>query len=594
MADPTVQLYASENPSLPLTPEIQKKNQARLEMSNASRFVEDGRFEGAPGRIAYDAVHRDDHLTTYTDLQYETEISAIIANGGGLLLAIVLHFFFRRSYKQGNLLNPFYRTFKTLATLGSSVGQAGASFIPHLPFFGGIQSFVTSLFIDIGSLLFASTAVLYLWASRRMKRKNPDAVLKEKKQPLLKMGTVDGWSKIGKLGLTIGTSAGQASDAAYRWASQDTLNSTEINGVGGAASAGGFVGLLFVVGVYNYYTNKSLIEPDENKRDNFRTNYLRAGIAFGLAFMGCIGALIGVYALPGLGPLLGITVFGAFGSVIFGVLFGKYGKRISAYTNANWDVPIKTENSWDFGARSGLYVMSFLGAAVGVGISFICPIGALVGLSAQIAGAAIFTAVGGVIGWCGGFAAVGITRKFYEHEIHVADLPSPNMPWSQRMPFLSNVFSVVGLLIGFGVGFAFGGPVGGVLGAMIGAGIGGFIGGIVGAFYKHNEFKKAHADLKAKKEQEKEAAYAEHIATQKQQFTLIKQGPVPTPKPVDCEDEPVEIKPAPSTSSEDEDSEPESPPPLSKNRYGSFSNSFTTPLRVLHQEEGERPSIEVK
>jgi hypothetical protein len=407
------------------------------------RLVEVSRF---PGEVPEVIV--SDELAT-GNKAYDAQVNAMVDNFSGLLIASILFFLFKSHYKKANSLNPLYRAFKTLASAGTQVGFV----------FTDLRVLPQLLSVAIFSLALGVLALPY-WLYRYY------FVDPEKEDPNhnYRLGN-EGWSKYVKTFLVFGLYLGEVAGNFVAFVTRgDYLTNIALFGAIGSVVA--MLTGLIAVPLINKFFNKKLVTA---KKDNFRNNYVRSGITFGVAAGSVIGFVLGSLVFPGLGAIAGMAVFAAFGSVIGGVALGALGNRITSYLQKSWLVPKDTDNSWDYASRNSSYFFGFIGATIG----FFVPVP-----GGSLVGAAIGTSIGSSIGWLAGFFILHQARKtsLQEHK-------AQSLPWTQRLANGTMVGSMVGATLGFALGFAIAGPVGALSGATLGFSGAAIVGGLAYGLY---------------------------------------------------------------------------------------------------------------
>lgn len=454
-----------DNPAPPPKVIVEEPEQAKGPMiwNYLCRWIENSKFLGAIPRASLD-YREEQQIKDFSQpliVDYDIQIGTLIGNGCGIILAVIFHFAFasRRLYKPNISLNPLYRNFKTLASLGAPAGTLLANVLPFLP--KGSQKLFTVIFSDIFAIVFGLFAIPY-WLYRENWLKTPA----EHRNRYAKIG-IEGWSKYAKTAIVLGMSLGQAIGAIVSFATGQNIFSCLAIG-GGISALVCFTASVILVPLINKHFNNILIS-DPHDKDSIRNNYIRSGITLGLS----LGAVIGFFLFPALGAVAGMGIGAAFCSVALGIVMGKYGQRISQYTKQQWGVGARlergTDNSWDYATRNTSYACAFLFSVVG----FFLPIP-----GGSLVGAALGSAVGGVVGW---FSGLYIIKK--ARELQPVEQPAETVPWTQRIANGANVFSLIGAAVGFGIGTLLLGPLGSIEGATLGFAIGGFVGSICGALF---------------------------------------------------------------------------------------------------------------
>jgi hypothetical protein len=397
------------------------------------RWIENARFLG--GFIALLVAT----LVPSEGVDYDAQFDAMVDKIGGVIIGTGMHFAFKNFYRKVRSLNPLYRNFKTLATLGTELGLLLVD-LQILP-----QLLATSVFaLGIGVL-----AIPY-WLYREYFLKTP-LHLRNKH---FKTG-IEGWSKYAKTFLVFGMYVGEVIGTVMALVVRgDFLRNIALFGAIGSVIT--FAVGIVAVPLINKFFSGALI----TQKDVFRNNYVRSGITLGIA----LGSAIGFVIFPLLGPAVGMAIGAAFGSVIGGVVLGGFGYRITKYAQVNWHVKEDTDNSWDYATRNSSYLFGFLGAAIGF-LFIPVPGGALMA-------AAIGSAVASAIGWGIGLFVIRQARRTSPEE-HKAT----TLPWTQRIANGSMIGSIIGVSLGFCLGLI-GGPAGAIMGATLGFSAGAIIGGL--------------------------------------------------------------------------------------------------------------------
>jgi MFS family permease len=421
------------------------------------RWVELCRFLG----LLPQAIVAQEVVTGNPD--FNAQMGGMVDKIGGMVIAIVLHLFFKERYKKLQSLNPVYRNAKTLATLGLELGLL-ISDLWLLP-----QVLATAVFA-LGIGLLAVPYWLYgEYLDRKEQKEREKAkaagipyVSKRKEQRNDKTG-IEGWSKYGKTFLVFGMYVGEVIGTIFAFAVRGNylLNIAIFGAIGSVAS---FVAGIAIVPLINKYFNKALITTKEK----FRNNYIRSGITLGLAVGSVIGFILGTILFPGLGSLIGMAIGSAFGGVIGGIVLGIKGYKITTYMHDNWNVGDDPDNSWDYATRNTSYLFGFIGAAIG----FFVPVP-----GGPLIGAAIGSAIASAFGWVAGLVVIRLARLTAPKEEKALTLP-----WTQRIANGTMIGSMIGAAIGFGFGFI-GGPAGAILGATLGFSLGATVGGLAYGLY---------------------------------------------------------------------------------------------------------------
>lgn len=418
-----------------------------------ARFFDNARYIGLPARAGFCVGELITDSDSPHDLDVDTDVpsGSLVANGSGLLIGLVLHLLLRRRYTRKQSVNPLYRNFKTLACFGIITGDLVSNFLSFLP--NPLHKIIGLIIADLTSFLFGVIAIPYWLIKRRINKNLPTSTWGS----LARIG-IEGWSKYAKAALVFGVALGQVVGAIYGICNgiNIVLPMLISGGIGGVSL---FIASLIVVPLINKIFNKKLIFGLD-KKDNFRTSYVRTGITLGLGICSVIGFILGTVVFPGIGSIVGLMIGGAVGSIVGGVTMGAAGERISRAIHGSND----SENSWDYATRTASFMGGFLGSLVGFFLPF--PGGVLLGAAA-----------GSVLGWGVGLCVVKIARKICCNEKKAVTLP-----WTQRVSTGSTIGCLIGAAIGFGFGWL-GGPAGALAGFTLGTAIGGFIGGITGALY---------------------------------------------------------------------------------------------------------------
>jgi hypothetical protein len=249
------------------------------------RWIENSKFLGAIPRASLD-YREEQKIKDFTEplvVDYDIQIGTLIGNGCGIILAVIFHFAFasRKLYKPNISLNPLYRNFKTLASLGAPAGTLLANVLPFLP--KGSQKLFTVIFSDIFAIVFGLFAIPY-WLYREYHLKTPAA----DRNRYAKIG-IEGWSKYAKTAIVLGMSLGQTIGAIVSFATgQNILACLAIGG--GISAIVCFAASVILVPLINKHFNNILISAPHDK-DSIRNNYVRSGITLGLA----LGATLGFF-----------------------------------------------------------------------------------------------------------------------------------------------------------------------------------------------------------------------------------------------------------------------------------------------------------
>ena len=407
------------------------------------------------GLIDYEIAH----VTRLTDSSLMI-IGFTIANFLGWCIGeLLIHRFclYFNLYKESKSKNPLFRTFKTLASLGTALGIILALATPQIDLKLSISIYSASLSFICGLGAFA-------W---RWYRQSLPCVSEEKKNIDTQVGT-DGWSKYARVALLVGTSMGQSIGAYVSYtAGSDSLTSwTNITLYGAIAATVSFVAVIVLVPVVNYVTRGNHetargILVASNK-DVFNTSYIRAGMTLGVSIGTILGGLLAPIIIPGLNAASGIALGAGVFSILSGLVLGIYGYKITLYLHHHWGVPINTDNSWSYASRNTSYVFGFVGTAVAC---VLCPGAAL------LQAAAIGSSLSGLVGWFAGFGVIWKARQLERHEQKSA------LPWTQRIATGASRGSIMGAFAGLLLGAA----IGGVISLIALITFCGAVGGLVGA-----------------------------------------------------------------------------------------------------------------
>lgn len=239
------------------------------ELNYLTRWVEDSRFFGGvfQGYIDYSAVEHSD-VADNVNAAYDAEVGTLAGLGSGIIMGFVLHFLFRRYYKAKKSLNPLYRTFKTLASLGMSVGIFIANILP-MP--ATAKGFFAAVFADIACLVIGLFALPY-WLIRQYILKTPANL----RHQFTKTGN-EGWSKYAKTALVFGTYLGQALGALFGYVSHSNLLTTLAIGSAVGAITCFAASLIFVPLINKFFAKKLITEGYDiylfNRRNLGRTYF---------------------------------------------------------------------------------------------------------------------------------------------------------------------------------------------------------------------------------------------------------------------------------------------------------------------------------
>ncbi|EHL30795.1 hypothetical protein [Legionella drancourtii] len=323
--------------------------------------------------------------------------------------------------------NPLYRNFKTLASVGFSLGIILAIVFS--------SSMDIKLEVSICSASVGFILGLFAFAFRHYRQSRP-IVAADKKNIDAQVGT-EGWSKYSKLALTFGTSIGQSIGGYIAYVGgYDAIHSwNTITLYGAIAAIISFLSVIILVPIINYLTRDAtkmglFVVKD---KDVFNSNYIRTGMTLGVAIGTILGSLLGPLLFTGLSVSLGIAVGTGVCSIIFGITLGIYGHKLSLYLQNNWGIPVQTDNSWSYASRNTSYVFGFLGTAIAC---LLCPGAAL------LQSAAIGAAISGLAGW---FVGIGVIWKARQVE---AIEKKSTVPWTQRISSGATRGSIIGAFFG--------------------------------------------------------------------------------------------------------------------------------------------------
>jgi len=348
-------------------------------------------------------------------------------------------------YIESKSKNPLYRNFKTLASIGTSIGTIfsiiissqknlklnTAAYSAFAGFILGISAFIYRMFRQ-------------LWQERYGHQDNIDEQV-----------GVEGWSKYTKVALTFGTLLGQGIGGYISFVNGcDDINSwSKINLYGSLASVISFISIALVVPIVNYLTrNKNDLSSRgilvTNDVELFNANYVRSGMTLGTSIGTILGGLIGPAIITGLNPAIGIAVGAGVFAILNGLLLGVYGYGITLYLRHNWGVHVNTDNSWSYATRNASYVFGFIGTLIAC---ILFPGASL--LQTVTFGSAIAS----LIGW---FVGLGVlwTARFVEpneQKMHPKELP-----WTQRVSMGANRGAIIGSFVGLFFSLCVGGPLG--------------------------------------------------------------------------------------------------------------------------------------
>lgn len=393
-------------------------------------------------------------------------------------------------------LNPWSRRFKTMFVLGLKIGDIVGNVVP-IPLLPGGHTITNKIFSTlIGytcGLVLGLTGLIFFRVDflNYFKKRDWEDTLKK----YFEFGVEgDGWSKYVKRVIVwsshIGTIVGAIIGLFFF--------SPEIGIVIGSAIGGlfGFLlgTILIPIGnvikyhvapriknlINKYFPKKSPPDDSSSKEtlvkeksfverfiakfySDYKTNQIRAGMAFAGAIGGVAGALIGAFLLPGLGAIAGAAIGNAIGAVIGGLLFGFVGPVISHYFFGSVD----TGNSPDYAFRTG----SLVGSKQGIAPAITAKIPSDYNPIVPEAGVLIT-------------GLFGVGREFFYRQYvkFRSKKAKPSsifndpeyvkdhiLPWTQRMATGIIIGSAIGSFIGM---FAFPGigiPIGSAIGAVVGA-----------------------------------------------------------------------------------------------------------------------------
>lgn len=369
-------------------------------------------------------------------------------------------------YTKPNAKNPLYRNFKTLSSLGVTLGVIAAALSTSLSD-RKLGTFLYSALI--GSVLGLFALILRRYgssASLADEDTNIDA----------QMGT-EGWSKYTKTALVFGAAIGQLLGGILSYTqSSDALSSwANISLYGAVGSALSFAAVTLFVPLINYLTrNKN--DPlargilVSSNRDVFNNNYVRAGMTLGAAVGTIVGGLLGPVILPGLSITAAIAMGASVFSLISGIGLGFYGHKLALYFAKSWGVQCNTDNGWSYAARSSAHFFSFLGITL---TCIFCPATAL--MHTVVIGSAIAS----VVGWFSGLFIIALARKMEPDETKVK---ATTLPWTQRISAGASRGAIIGALLGIALGCVAGGPLGIIGSSIFFSSLGGVIAGIKALF----------------------------------------------------------------------------------------------------------------
>ncbi len=366
-------------------------------------------------------------------------------------------------YTETRSRNPLYRNFKTLASLGFSLGIL-------LAMCGSIFDIKTDV-----SLLSASVAFVAGLSAFGVYQYRKSLPLRAEHQKSIdeQLGT-EGWSKYTKLALTMGTSIGQIMGGYVAYSGgYDTLSSwTTITLYGAVVSTISFFAMAICVPLINYFTRGNRLEDRgilvcEN-RDAFNTNYMRSGMTLGVTIGTILGGFLAPLIISGLPASVGIAIGAGVISIITGVTLGVYGHSITLYFQNNWGISANTDNNWSFASRNTSMAFGF----VGTGLACVfCPGAALLEY------AAMGSAATGFIGW---FVGLGIMWK--ARRLEPMEDPPTKLPWTQRISTGSTRGATIGAFTGLAIAVFI--CSGGALGLTGMITLGYALGGVIGGMYE--------------------------------------------------------------------------------------------------------------
>ncbi len=367
-------------------------------------------------------------------------------------------------YTETNSKNPLFRNFKTLASLGVSLGTICATLS------------TTSMDLKIAITIYSASASFILGLSAfvfRWYRQSLPLLPENKKNTDAQVGT-EGWSKYSKIALVFGASIGQSIGAylSYVGGCDATTSWGNITIYGAIAATISFFVAVILVPIVNYLTRDQADETARgiwvtNNREIFNTNYIRTGMTLGVAIGTILGGLLGPALFSGLSASLGIAIGAGFFSIISGLGLGLYGYKLSLYLQKNWGLSVNSDNSWSYASRNTSYVFGFIGSAVAC---ILCPGAAL------LQSAAIGSSISGLVGW---FAGLGVIWKARQVEPDEEKTKATGLPWTQRIAIGASRGSTIGAFVGLILGLCSGGSLGLVGWISLASALGGISGSII-------------------------------------------------------------------------------------------------------------------
>ena len=403
-------------------------------------------------------------LARYTDLN-DSSINLVgntFANLAAWLLGeLIVHNLCLKFnlYTESTSKNPLYRNFKTLASLGYSIGSIFAIIVSSTK----NLKLNNAVFSAFASFILGISAFAYRWA-----RKDHTENINEQ------LG-VEGWSKYTKMALTLGLFLGQSIGGyiSYVNSCDDITSWSNITFYGSIFAVVSFAFAALLVPVvnslmYKLHDGKKMGILVADNKDLFNTNYVRSGMTLGAAFGSILGGLLGPAIITGLTPAIGIAVGSSLFAIISGILLGVYGYAITLKLKNDWKVLVDTDNSWSYASRNTSYVFGFIGT---IFACIFCPGASL------LQTIAFASAISSLIGWFAGFGVMWTARCF---ELKEQKTEPTELPWTQRISTGANRGAIIGSCAGLILGLCIGGPLGligwisffGAMAAIIGAAIG--------------------------------------------------------------------------------------------------------------------------
>ena len=366
-------------------------------------------------------------------------------------------------YTETKSKNPLFRNFKTLASLGISLGTICATLS------------TTAMDLRLVITIYSATASFIIGLSAfalRWYRQSLPLLPENKKNIDAQVGT-EGWSKYGKIALIFGTSIGQSIGGYLSYVGGcDAVTSWEnITIYGAIAATISFFAVVALVPVVNYLTRNQADETARgiwvtNNKAVFNTNYIRSGMTLGAAIGTILGGLLAPALMSGLSVPLGIAIGTGMVSIIFGMGLGIYGYKLSLYFQ-KMGFPVNSDNSWSFAARNTSSVFGLIGTAVAC---ILCPGAAL------LQSAAIGSAISGLVGW---FAGLWVIWKARQLEPDEEKAKATGLPWTQRISTGANRGSTIGAFVGLILGLGVTGSLGLVGCILLVSALGGISGSII-------------------------------------------------------------------------------------------------------------------